>query len=105
MGCEVETLVVRMARENRGWGYDRIVRALANFGHEISDQSVGNILRRHGVPPAPTRNRTSTWREVIRSRRTVLAGTDFFTIEVLTLRGLITYHVLFFVYLLGEPSS
>src|SRR5712671_5422635 len=42
---ELEALVVRMARENRSWGYDRIVGALANLGHTISDQTVGNILR------------------------------------------------------------
>jgi hypothetical protein len=41
-----------MADENRSWGYDRIVGALANLGHEISDQTVGNVLRRHGIMPA-----------------------------------------------------
>jgi hypothetical protein len=51
---EIEALVVRMARENRSWGYDRIVGALANLGDTISDQTVGNILKRHGIPPAPT---------------------------------------------------
>jgi len=45
---EIEALVVRMARENSGWGYDRIVGALSNLGHHVSDQRVGNILRRHG---------------------------------------------------------
>ena len=45
---ELEALVVRMAQENRSWGYDRIVGALANLGYAISDQSVGNILKRHG---------------------------------------------------------
>src|SRR2546428_609536 len=53
---EVEDLVVRMAQENRSWGYDRIVGALANLGYTISDQTVGNILKRHGLPPAPDRN-------------------------------------------------
>jgi putative transposase len=50
---EVERLVVRVALENRGWGYDRIVGALANLGHAISDRTVGNILRRHNIAPAP----------------------------------------------------
>ena len=54
---EIEDLVVRMARENRSWGYDRIVGALANLGYTISDQTVGNILKRHGIPPAPERKR------------------------------------------------
>jgi len=52
---EIEALIVRMARENSGWGYDRIVGALANLGHRVSDQTVGNILRRYGIPPAPQR--------------------------------------------------
>ena len=44
---EVEQLIVRMASENRDWGYDRIVGASANLGYEISDQTVGNVLQRH----------------------------------------------------------
>src|SRR3979490_2570253 len=96
---EVEQLIVRMADENRSWGYDRIVGALANLGHEISDQTVGNVLRRHGLPSAPARKRTTTWAAFIRVHQAVLAGTDFFTVEVLTLRGLVTYYVLFFIHL------
>ncbi len=96
---EVEELIVRMAEENRSWGYDRIVGALANLGHEVSDQTVGNVLRRHGVPPAPARKQTTTWAAFIRTHLAVLAGTDFFTVEVLTLRGLVTYYVLFFIHL------
>src|SRR5215469_14772219 len=92
---EVETLVVRMARENRGWGYDRIVGAVANLGHAISDRTVGNILRRHNIAPVPERSRTTTWKEFIRSHMDVLAAADFFTVEVLTWRGLVTYYVLF----------
>jgi putative transposase len=57
---EVEALVVRMAKENRSWGYDRIVRALTNLGYTVSDQTVGNILKRHGIPPAPERKTTPT---------------------------------------------
>jgi hypothetical protein len=96
---EVEQLIVRMADENRSWGYDRIVGALANLGHEISDQTVGNVLRRHGLPSAPARKHTTTWAAFIRVHLAVLAGTDFFTVEVLTLRGLVTYYVLFFIHL------
>jgi putative transposase len=44
-----------MARENSGWGYDRIVGALANLGYRLSDQTVKNILRRHEIAPAPKR--------------------------------------------------
>jgi putative transposase len=96
---EVEELIIRMASENRDWGYDRIAGALANLGYEISDQTVGNVLRRHGVLPAPERKRSTTWAAFIRTHVALLAGTDFFTAEVLTLRGLVTYYVLFFIHL------
>jgi putative transposase len=96
---EVEQLIIRMAGENGDWGYDRIAGALANLGHEISDQTVGNVLRRHGLPPAPERRRTTTWAAFIRTHQALLAGSDFFTAEVLTLRGLVTYYVLFFIHL------
>src|SRR6266852_181216 len=95
----LEQLIVRMAKENPDWGYDRIVGALANLGYEISDQTVGNILQRHGLPPAPERKHTTTWPAFIRTHLGLLVGTDFFTVEVLTLRGLLTYYVLFFIHL------
>ena len=74
-----------MASENRDWGNDRIVGALANLGYVISDQTVGNILHRHALPPAPERKRMITWPNFIRTHLALLAGTDFFTAEVLTL--------------------
>jgi hypothetical protein len=97
--------VLRLARENSGWGYDRIVGALANLGYEVSDQTVGNILRHHGIAPAPKRSQTTTWKDFIRSHMDVLAGTDFFTVEVLTWRGLVTYYVLFFIHLESRRVS
>src|SRR5882757_340971 len=95
----LEQLIVRMAKENPDWGYDRIVGSLANLGYEISDQTVGNILQRHALPPAPERKHMTTWPAFIRTHLALLAGTDFFTAEVLTLRGLVTYYVLFFIHL------
>ncbi len=56
-------------------------------------------MRRHGLPPASERKRTTTWPDFIQTHFAVLAGTDFFTAKVLTLRGLITYYVLFFIHL------
>jgi transposase InsO family protein len=96
---EVTDLIVQMARENSGWGYDRIVGAIANLGHVVSDQTVGNILRRYGIAPAPKRSQSTTWKQFIAAHMEVLAGTDFFTVEVLTWRGLVTYYVLFFLHL------
>jgi putative transposase len=99
VSSEIEALVVRMARENSGWGYDRIVGALANLGHHVSDQTVGNILRRHGIAPAPKRSQITTWKDFFTAHMNVLAGCDFFTVEVLSWRGLVTYYVLFFLHL------
>src|SRR6516162_5519611 len=96
---EAERLVLQMARENPSWGYDRIVGALANLGDRLSDQTVGNILRRHGLSPASKRKQTVSWKDFIRSHRDVLVGMDFFTAGVLTLKGLMTYYVLFFIHL------
>ena len=86
-----------MAKENRGWGYDRIAGALAELGYEISDQTVGNILKRRGLPTAPDRKKTTTWREFIRTHQEMLWATDFFSTEVWTLGGLVTFYVLFFI--------
>jgi putative transposase len=76
---ELETLIVRMAQANRSWGYDRIVGALANLGLTVSAQTVGNVLKRHGIAPAPERKTTTTWKEFIRTHMEVLVATDFFT--------------------------
>jgi putative transposase len=73
---EIVELVVRMARENPGWGYDRIVGALFNLGHVVSDQTVCNILRRHGIAPAPKRAQQTTWKDFIAAHMAVLAAVD-----------------------------
>lgn len=99
VATELDGLIVRMAQDNSGWGYDRIAGALANIGHKISDQTIGNILKRRGIVPAPRRSQSTTWKEFISAHMAVLDGTDFFTVEVLTWRGLATYYVLFFIQL------
>jgi transposase InsO family protein len=94
---ELEDWVVKMAKENRSWGYDRIAGALAELGYDISDQTVGNILKRRGVPPAPERQKTTTWKEFIRRHMDMLWATDFFSTEVWTMGGLVTFYVLFLI--------
>ena len=95
---ELEDLVVQMAKENRSWGYDRLAGALAHLGYDIRDQTVGNILKRRGLRPAPERKNTTTWKDFIRTHTDVLWATDFFTTEVWTLGGLVTFYVLFFLH-------
>lgn len=93
--AELESLIVRMAKENRSWGYDQIVGALSNLGYKVSDNTIGNILKQNGLAPAPERKKTTTWKEFIRTHRDLLFGTDFFTAEIWTLQGLVTFYVLF----------
>jgi len=64
---EVVQLVLRMAKVNVSWGFDRIAGAIQNLGHDISDESVGNILRRHGIEPAPDRERSTSWSTFIKA--------------------------------------
>ena len=90
----IEDLVLKLAAENRHWGYRRLAGALNNLGHPVSHQTVANILKRHGMAPAPERGKSLTWREFIRSHLEVLAAVDFFTAEVWTAAGLTTYYVL-----------
>jgi putative transposase len=78
---------------------------IANLGYEVSDETVGNVLKRHGIAPAPKRSQTTTWKEFIQSHMAVLAGVDFFTVEVLSWRGLVTYYVLFFIHLESRRVS
>jgi putative transposase len=93
---EVEQLVVRMAEENRTWGYRRIQGALANLGHAIDAITVRNILRRHHLEPAPQRRQAGmSWSQFLTLHWAVLATTDFFTVEVATWHGLVTCYVLF----------
>jgi hypothetical protein len=102
---KLEALIVQMAKENSGWGYDRIVGALANLGYTVSAETVGNVLKRHGNAPAPKRSQNMTWKEFIQSHMAMLAGIDFFTAEVLTWRGLVTYYILFFIHLESRRVS
>jgi hypothetical protein len=62
---ELEALVVRMAEENRGWGDRRIQGALSNLKHNLARSTIAAILERHGIEPAPERNRKTTWKEFL----------------------------------------
>ena len=78
ISAEIEALIIKFARENRTWGYDRISGALANLGHKVSDQGVANILKRNGLEPVKERRKGTTRAEFIRQHKEVLWATDFF---------------------------
>jgi transposase len=90
---EIASLILRMATENPTWGYTRIQGALKNFDHCVARSTVANVLRDNGIPPAP--GRPSSWRTFLQAHWGVIAGADFFTTEVWTSRGLVTYYTLF----------
>ena len=85
---EIESLVIQMATENRDWGYTRIIGALSNLGHNLARGTVANILKRHGIEPAPERSRRTTWKEFLTQHWELIVAADFFTIEVWTAKGL-----------------
>ena len=95
--AEVEALVVRMAQENRGWGYRRLQGAIANLGYQLASNTIRGMLKRHGIEPAPEREKKTTWREFLTQHRDLIAAADFFTVEVWTRRGLQRFIVLFFI--------
>jgi putative transposase len=89
----VEALVVRLARENPGWGYKRIVGELRGLGISLSATSVRTILIRHGLPPATHRDEHS-WRDFLREHAATTLACDFFTVETASLKRI---YVLFFL--------
>ncbi len=94
---EIQKLVVRMASENRDWGYRRIQGALANLGHEVARGTIAKILKEHGLEPAPERNRKTTWKEFLCRQREAMVAADFFTVEAWTRRGVRRFLVLFLI--------
>ncbi len=94
---EIQHLIVRMATENRDWGYRRIQGALSNLGHEVARSTVANILKEHGIEPAPERHRKTTWKEFLARHWEVIVAADFFTIEAWTRTGLTRFVMLFLI--------
>jgi Integrase core domain len=90
---EIRRLVVRMATENPTWGYTRIQGALKNLGHHAARSTVATILKQQGVPPSG--ERPTSWQTFLRAHWGAFMAADFFTTEVWTVRGLVTYYTVF----------
>jgi hypothetical protein len=86
---EIQQLVVRMATDNPRWGYTRIQGALKNVGHRVARSTIASFLKAEGLPPR--RERSTAWSTFLRANWPALAAADFFTTEVWTGRGLVTY--------------
>ena len=92
---EIQRLIVRMAIENPRWGYTRIRGALMNLGHAVGRNTIKRVLAENGIDPAGCR--PMTWKTFLRAHWGAIAATDFFTVEVVTWRGLVRYFVLFVI--------
>ena len=90
---ERNQLIVELARENPSWGFRRIQGELLKLGHRCSHLTVRKVLRRHGLPPAPQRSRT-TWREFVRQHADQMLACDFFSVDTVWMTRL---YVLFFI--------
>jgi len=91
----IKALIVRFALENPSWGYCRIQGELKDVGHRVATTTVANVLKANGIKPAP--DRPSSWRTFLKAHWGEVAATDFFTTEVWTARGLVTYYTLFLI--------
>jgi putative transposase len=92
---DIAALVVRMANENPTWGYTRIRGGLKNLGREVARNTIKAILKDHGIEPAPERRTKTPWTTFLAAHWDGLAAADFFTVEVLTMGGLVRYFVFF----------
>src|SRR5499427_7311879 len=92
---EIRRLVVRMAAENSTWGYTRIQGALKNVGHRVGRSTIRRILKTAGLPPVP--QRSTSWQTFLRAHWGAIVGADFFTTEVWTWKGLVTYYTVFVI--------
>jgi transposase InsO family protein len=93
VGGEIRELVLRLARENPGWGYQRIVGEINGLGLRVSATTVKKILRQAGIGPSGERGGLS-WRAFLRQQAQSMLAVDFFTVETIALRRL---YVLFFI--------
>jgi transposase InsO family protein len=93
--AEIRQLVGRMAEENPRWGYTRIQGALKNLGHRVGRSTIARILRADGIPPAP--ERPTSWQTFLRAHWGEVVAADFFTTEVWTWHGLVTFYTVFVI--------
>jgi putative transposase len=92
---EIRQLIVRMATDNPTWGYTRIQGALKNVGHRVGRSTIRRILKAAGLPPVP--QRPTSWQTFLRAHWGAIAAADFFTTEVWTWRGLVTFYTVFVI--------
>jgi putative transposase len=89
--------LLTMARESPSWGYNRLRVALRDLGFDVARSTIQRILRDNGIEPAPRRGKTLSWGVFLRAHWGAIAAADFFSVEVLTVGGLVRYFVFFVI--------
>lgn len=100
---EITELILRLSEENPAWGYTRIQGALTNLGHAVARGTIANVLKEHGIEPAPERGKRTSWSTFLKAHWEGLAAANFLSVEVWTCSRLVTYYVLFFIELATRP--
>jgi len=87
--AELEALVLRLKRDNLNWGYGKLQGELQKLGYRIGNRTIGDILARRGLLPAPECSRQkSSWRPFLKHYKEQIMACDFLTVETLTLKTL-----------------
>jgi hypothetical protein len=82
---ELVALIVRLAKDNPTWGFTRIQNELRRLGRRVAASTVRRVLRQHGIPPAPKRCDTLTWRRFLKTQAAGLLACDFFEVDCVNL--------------------
>jgi transposase len=91
---ETRNLIVRLPQENPRWGYGKIEGELLKLGIKVSQTTIRNILDQNGIVPAPVRNGSIGWRQLMSHYKEQILACDFFTVETIWLK---TLYVFFFI--------
>ncbi len=94
---KLENWILKLAHENPNAGYETILGKLETIGFKSNIETIQNVLKRHGIQPSPDRQDSLSWSKFLELHKDFLVATDFFTWEILTKHGLITYYALFFI--------